>query len=587
VIDRRAIGVLAAAVLLSASWQASAQPISIDRGLKAAGLWCFPLAQDPKVYVYLPNQVRLASDAQGRPQFSLLRYVTTVERTADHPDLPATSEGGAVLHVLVELDTPEPLVRDAERALRRTLDDTDIVVRGQMLLDSARYTVVSSLLGSAGDPPDRKLLTTGEAPVLENNRLPLTFALKPREATLMMESFAMNTRDLSIVFDMTFQGLTDNYDATLTVDWAEVHKTQGFDAGGSIYYVGADIEVMFDDLHRRHAIDLKSSGGDDVMERYLDVVYARLLDLLFRPIEPEKVPADKRGGLMEALGGLIDPKDGALSSRQTTGFGLSVGYQLKDLKTTGTSVLTFNHRAAVQRHSYATLNVGELYGRYGSDPAFFKTVNTRDPVYQVREIHVAVDGALLPDFDQYINNVAVTVRKVHENGHRSDPPSLVFDRQAVRQDPPPRRTVTYGWDGDDDRAAWMRFDYRTRWSFKGGGVYEPPWVVGADAPMIDLFAPYERRRIQIVGERATLQALKVRSVVVEVTYDFFGEQRRHQVLIRSDKAENPQEIEITLPLNQFEYAYRVTWRLEGGGQLVARGKDSSGVLFIDELPAVQ
>ena len=132
---------------------------------------------------------------------------------------------------------------------------------------------------------------------------------------------------------MTFQGLTDNYDATLTVDWAEVHKTQGFDAGGSIYYIGADVEVMFDDLHRRHAIDLKSSGGDDVMERYLDVVYARLLDLLFRPIEPEKVPADKRGGLMDALGSLIDPKDGALSSRQTTGFGLSVGYQLKDLKT--------------------------------------------------------------------------------------------------------------------------------------------------------------------------------------------------------------------------------------------------------------
>ena len=104
-IDRRAIGFLAAAVLLSASWQASAQPIPIDRGVKAAGLWCFPLAQDPKVYVYLPNEVRLASDAQGRPQFSLLRYVTTVERTADHPDLPATSEGGAVLHFLVELDT--------------------------------------------------------------------------------------------------------------------------------------------------------------------------------------------------------------------------------------------------------------------------------------------------------------------------------------------------------------------------------------------------------------------------------------------------------------------------------------------------
>ena len=575
------------AAMLAAPCRAAAQPIAIDRGVQAAGLWCFPLAQDPKIYVYVPNKIRLASDDRGRPQFSFLRYVTNAERPADRPDAPATVEGGAVLHFLVELDTPEESRRSAERELRRVMDDDDIVVRGQMLLEGARYSVVSSILGSAGTAPDRVLLTTGQAPVLENNRLPLSFALKPREATLMMESFAMNTRDLSIVFDMTFQGLTESYDAILTVDWEEVHRTQGFSAGGSVYYVGADVELMFDELHRRHAIDLKSSGGDDVMERYVEVVYAKLLDLLFRPVEPEKVPEDKRGGLMEALGSLIDPKDGALSSRQATGFGLSVGYQLKDLKTSGKSVLTFGHRASVQRHSYAAFNVGDLYRQYRDDPAYFKVVNTTDPVFQQREIHVAVDGALLPDFDRYINNVTVTVRKVHENAGRTDQDDLVFDRQAVRQDPPPRRTIAYGWDGDNDRAAWLRYDYRTRWSFKGGGVYEPPWVIGADAPMIDLFAPYERRTIQIVGERATLQALKVRSVAIEVTYDFFGEPRKHQVLVRSDRAENPQDIAITLPLNQFEYSYRITWRLEGGTQLVARGRDASGVLFIDELPPVQ
>ena len=575
---------VALGVLLAAPWRASAQPVSIEQGVRAAGLWCYPLAGNPKQYVYLPNQIRLATDEQGRPQFSFLRYVTNVERPPDHPELPKTAEGGAVLHFLVELDTPEQLTRDAQAALRRILNDDDIVLRGQMALEGARYAVVSSLLGGAGDPPDRKLLMTGQAPVLENNRLPLSFALKPQEATLMMESFAMKTRDLSIVFDMTFQGLTENYDATLTVDWAEVHRTEGFSAGGSLYYIGADVEVMFDELNRRHAISLKSSGGDEVMERYVEVVYAKLLDLLFRPVEPEKVPADKRGGLMDALSAFIDPKDGALSSRKTTGFGASVGYQLKDLKTTGTSVLTFNHRAAVQRHSYATFNVGELYERYGDNTDYFKVVNTFDPVYQQREIYVAVDGALLPDFDRYINNVAVTVRKVHENGHRSDPQPLVFDRGAMRQDPPARRTIMYGWDGDDDRAAWTRYDYRTRWSFKGGGVYEPPWVIGTDAPMIDLFAPYERRTIQIIGERSALLTAKVRSVVVEVTYDFFGDQRKHQVVIRSDRAENPQEIEITLPLNQFQYRYQITWQLEGGVRLKAQGTDSSGVLFIDELP---
>jgi len=290
---------------------------------------------------------------------------------------------------------------------------------------------------------------------------------------------------------------------------------------------------------------------------------------------------------MDALGAILDPKGGALSSRQTTGFGLSVGYQLKDLKTTGTSVLAFDHRAAVQRHSYATFNVGDLYRQYGNDPEYFKAVTIEDLVFQQRQIQVTVDGALLPDFDKYINNVTVSVRKVHENGRRTDPAPLVFDRQTVRNDTAPQRTILYGWDGDNDRAAWLRYDYRMRWSFKGGGVYEPDWVVGTDAPMIDLFAPYERRSIQIVGERAALQALKVRSVTIEVSYRFFGEERKHQVLIRSDRADNPQSIEITLPLNQFEYDYRVTWRLEGGGQLVAHGKDSSGVLFVDELPAIQ
>ncbi len=537
--------------------------------------------------MYLPNRIRLAEDDRGRPQFSFLRYVSTVERDPDRPELPAIAEGGAVLHFLVMLDTPADLTRDAETALRRILDDDDIVLRSQMLLESARYAVVSSVLNGVGDSTARKLLMTGQAPVLENNRLPLSFALKPQEATLMMESFAMNTRDLSIVFDMTFEGLAENYDATLTVDWAEVHRTEGFNAGGSVYYIGADVEVMFDDLVRRNAIQLKSSGGDDVMERHVDMVYAKLLDLLFRPVEPEKVPDDKRGGLMDALSSFIDPKNGSLSSRQTTGFGAYVGYQLKDLKTSGTSVLTFNHRANVQRHSYAAFNVGELYQRYGSDTGYFKVVNISDPVYQQREVHVAVDGALLPDFDRYINNVVVTVRKVHENGHRTDPQPLVFDRQAVHQNPPRPRTVVYGWDGDADRAAWLRYDYRTRWSFKGGGVYEPAWVIGTEAPMIDLFAPYERRTIQLVGERSTLQAAKVRSVVVEITYDFFGDQRKHQVLIRSDRPENPREIEITLPLNRFEYRYRVTWQLEGGGRLTSRGTDSSGVIFIDELPSNQ
>ena len=54
----------------------AAQQILIDRGMRAGGLWCFPLAAQPKTYVYLPSAARLATDDAGRPQFSFVRYAT-------------------------------------------------------------------------------------------------------------------------------------------------------------------------------------------------------------------------------------------------------------------------------------------------------------------------------------------------------------------------------------------------------------------------------------------------------------------------------------------------------------------------------
>ena len=65
--------------------------------------------------------------------------------------------------------------------------------------------------------------------------------------------------------------------------------------------------------------------------------------------------------------------------------------------------------------------------------------------------------------------------------------------------------MVYGYSGDNDRLAWLKYDYRTRWSFKGGGTYETDWTE-ADAPMIDVFAPYERRTVQLLGSAEALRA---------------------------------------------------------------------------------
>ena len=436
------------------------------------------------------------------------------------------------------------------------------------------------MLNPSTATPERKLLATGDAPVLESNRIAFSFDLKPDEATLLMRSFEMRTPDVSIVFDMTFSGLTEAYDADLTVDWTEVRKHQSFNAGATVYFVSADVELAFDRLRRDNAIKLRSSGTDASMEALLQTVYNKLLELMFRPVEPEKAPDATRGSVLDALDKLLDSK-GAMGGTRKFGFGANIAYQLKDLRNTGTSTLNFNHRSTVERHSFVTFNIGDLHRRYGSDPNYFRAVNLGDPTFKQREIHVGIDGAVMREFDKFINGVTVTLRKQHQNGEETIR-ELVLDKATVTK-AASGFSFVYGWNGDTDQTAWLDYDYRTRWSFQGGGSYETPWKRTHD-PMIDLFAPYQRHVIQVIGNREALQKQQVRAVVVQVEYSFFGERRRHQIVVRPDQKDAEPTVEVTLPRGEFQYDYAITWQLEGSRRLTSQGRDTTGVVLVDELP---
>jgi hypothetical protein len=575
-------------LLLLAGTPSAAQQILVDRGLRAAELWCFPLESDPRTYVYLPASARLATDAAGRPEFSFVRYVVPAgsagaDAAADGSARATITQaaGGGILHFLVLLETPPTMVESAQASLRKTLKDDEIVLRGPIVFADGRYALVSSILKPSGTGTEKALVAGGRAPVLEGNRLALSFELDAVHASLLLESFRMATPDVSLVFDMSFGGLTEAYDAELTIDWSEVRKSEGFSAGGTIYFVSADVEAKFDELFRNNAIRLRSSGTDSTMEALLETVYNKLLELLFKPVEAERIPEDQRAGLTQALSALTDSRGGPLSSRKTTGFGLYGGYQVKEMRSSGMSRLDFNHRATVERHAFITLNVGDVHRRFGADPAFFRDVNLEDPTFLQREVQVGIDGALLRDFEGYINSVTVTMRKLHAGGKQTVR-EIVLDRETYKKSGSDLR-LAYGWDGDSDRMQWLSYDYRMAWSFKGGGAHESPWTT-SQTPMIELFSPFERRTVAVVGNLRTLAASGVRAVVVQIEYPFFDGRRRRQVVIKTDEPESEHEVEITLPLNEFGYDYTITWQLEGNRRLTSRGKDSSGLVFIDELP---
>ena len=554
-----------------------AQDVSLDGAVRAAGLWCFPLATDSLVYVYLPDRAELSADESGRPQFSFIRYIIDEPSGDAGAESLTNASGGAILTFLVSYETPQEVRDAAEQELRAITGLPEVRLRGPVLFQSGEYSLVSSILLDGSEA--QKVLASGRAPVLEGNRIALSFQLSPEDSKLLLESLQMATPDVSLVFDMVFLGRTRAYDAELVVNWTKVNVTHGAELHGSVYFVGADIEVMFERMRQDNTITLRSSGSDESMQSLLETVYSRLLTLMFEPVKPAGLPESQRQDLMGLLSG--GAKAVSEAAQNASPFGLRVGYTHKNVRSEGETTLTFNHEATQDRYAMIAFNIGDLYDEYGDDPDFFHTVNLLDPAFELREVRVGVNGALLPEFERFVNSAAITLRKTHSDG-KVTLRELVVDRRTFVTELPDLR-MTYGWSGDDDRTAWLDYEYRSHWSFRNGGSFDSDWET-SDKAMINLYVPYERRVIQLVVDEEGLLKSDVRAISVDVSYPFFGKRRQQQENLILGRGNPVPEIELTLPRDQFSYDYQITWHIRDAEPLIKAGTARTAVLFIDELP---
>ena len=553
-----------------------AQQIMIDRGVKAADLWCFPLLTDTLTYMYLPSDARLGTDDAGGPQFSFLRYVDNTKDTTAGNNSITKAGGGAILNFLVLYETPDKKVTAAKQALKKLLNNDEVKLKGPVIFSGGRYALISSIINANGKE-ETTLLATGNAPVLENSRIALSFELDPKTSKKLLESFQMATPDVSLVFDMAFTGLTDAYQAELTVNWDDVKKAEFMKASASVYFVSADVENTVVELKRNNAIKLTTTGENGHMDAMVNTVYSRLVDLLFQPIDPEV--AQQQNGLADMIGSLLRPQ-GALGSGKVFGFGLNAAYKRREFKSSGQSVMNFNSRVTVERHHLIAFNIGDFYKKYGNNPKYFKSVSLDDPDFQQREIVESVDGTLLPEFDKLINNITVTLKKTHENGDVTLR-ELNITKKSINENAV--LPLIYGSISDKDRLDWLSYEYKTNFQFQGGKAYETPWAKQS-AGMINVFAPYERRTIQLDGDVAALKAAKVRAITVQLDYPFFNDSRKPMLTLKPSEPMGDKKFDITLPTNIYEYNYEINWILNDGKTKSATGKNKSGYLFIDNIP---
>ncbi len=554
------------------SGMVSGQQVMIDRGVRVEGLWCFPDASDSLSYYYLPNEASLALDKQGDPEFSFIRYVITQASAANDANSIQQAGGGAILHFLIRYETSDETVTKAEKALKEKLQNDKVKLKGPVIFKQGKYNLISSILNKDGKKQNM-LMASGNAPVLEGSRIALSFEMKPETSKLLLESFKMATPDISIVFDLEFSGLSDAFNAEMEINWSQVQKSQHIKAGLNVYYVSADLDMLYNDLRKNNAIKLTVKGDDANMQALINRVYEKLTDIFFTQVEPEKVPPTVKNDIVDGVKSMIKNFAGK------SPYSISGAYKLNELKSSGYSTLSFNSNAVVDRHHMITFNIGDLYKKYGNDKHFFKTVNMDDPDFQQRTVQVAIDGTLQNELGKMINNVTVTLKKVHENGVKTlrevvvTPETLKNSLFSLK--------MVYGSEDDKDRLKWLTYQYRTSWKFSGGGEYTTDWLTESSS-MINLFAPFKRTEVQLFGDTEKLKSEGVRVAIVQITYPFFGETRTKRLTWKPGDNPDDKTIEITLPLKDENYGYKITWVMQDGSRKQKEGSDNTGIIFIDE-----
>lgn len=263
-------------------------------------------------------------------------------------------------------------------------------------------------------------------------------------------------------------------------------------------------------------------------------------------------------------------------------FALMAAYRVKRFKTSGTFSFSFNKKMLSNQVVTMAHNVGDLYNRYGKDPAIFREVNLDDPVYKQREIIVFLDGQDKEAFDKYINYVTVSLRKKHQNGQVTVD-EVRIDRNNFNNEGNIFRMM-YGWKGDDDRERWLEYEYRTTWSYHGGFTHQTDWKTTSDFN-ITVSPPHRYRTIQLEADPETLRDEGVRLTTVTFYYDVLGRDMPPiQVSMRTNDEELAQVLEYMHTAGVYDYEYELKWRVHGQYLSTGRLKGNEDFIFIDELP---
>ncbi len=295
-------------LLLAISSIVSAQQVVIDKPVRAGELTVFPAMEDENIYYYLPDKLRLATDANGKQQFSFLRYVENIRSGPGEEAREGT--GGGIVHAVVELLVTPEQIAEARNALRRI--NSDGIIQGPVIYSGGTMAIVSSFANTEGDLT-KQVVGIGKAPLIDGHKAAVSMELTKKGAKILWESFQTPTPDMSFSLEMELEGYRAPKKAIIEADFEKIYSHHGFQfgAGGNYENIvfGGEIDLAFDELRNDGAIKITNMGADEDMEKLIETAYNKLTTMMFEPIGGTGNPIIKN--IASTLSGQKSPMDRA------------------------------------------------------------------------------------------------------------------------------------------------------------------------------------------------------------------------------------------------------------------------------------
>lgn len=277
-------------VLALTAWATASsaqQHVILDKPFRAGELTLYPSLADANVYYYLPDKIRVATDENGNPDFSFIRYVQNVRSGADQAEA-RQGQGGGIVHVSVMMSVTQEQLRDALRALQSQKPGARI--EGPIAYKAGRFSLISAFADGKGGN-STQVLGLGSAPILDNQKAAVSIELTKDGAIKLWESFNLANPSIDFKFEMDASGYSSPIKATIVADWSKIYSHRTFGAGVATSFLAGEIKDTFDELRTTDAIKITQVGQDEKMDQVVAVAYQMIKDRMFEPIGGTGTPS--------------------------------------------------------------------------------------------------------------------------------------------------------------------------------------------------------------------------------------------------------------------------------------------------------